>query len=110
MCSDVMVYPSYKYASNFSALEQLYSSTSARQFYHFSAVPDLIYTKSSMGAGGVYLNDKTNLFELKNGGRLPGTLTSNIQNVYAEIIGGLHFLVTASIIKAITNNKKITEV
>lgn len=57
LANNVKVYLSYRYMYNFSELQQIYSLSSSVQFYCFRAVPDLIFTRSAITAGGGALRE-----------------------------------------------------
>ena len=106
----VSVCPVYRYANNFRTLQKLYSSNAISRYYHFKAIPDMIFSKRPVAGAALYLCDEIELLEIKPGGRLQQTRTSDIPNAYAQVVGGLHFLAVAHIIRSIMNNRNLGEV
>ena len=83
----------------------LFSFSSTHTMYHFHAVPDLTFIKKADT-----VNDETDLLEVKNGGRLCTSRTSDAPNAFAEVVGGLHFLAVAKIISALKNKENIDRI
>ena len=91
---NVVVHPSYAFSNNFGELQNVFSFSSTHTMYHFRAVPDLTFIKK---ADTVNNEMDTDLLEVKNGGRLCTSRTSEAPNAFAEVVGGLHFLAVAKI-------------
>jgi len=102
---NIVVHPTYAFANNFGALQNVFSCSSTHTMYHFRAVPDLMAANTAM-----YIFDETDLLEVKNGGKLCTSRTSKAPDAFAEVVGGLHFLAVAKIINALKNKKSVTRV
>ena len=115
--NNVTLIPGSDFTSNFSGLQQLVSANESASYYYIKSVPDAIFVKkcSERGAGSepsvvhIY-NDEGSLLELKPGGRLPQTKSSNLHNGYAQAIGGLHTSAIAQMLKAIKDGTDLAEV
>ena len=110
---NVVVHPSYTFSNNFGALQNVFSCSSTHTIYHFRAVPDLTFIKKGMvvtADTAMYVYDETDLVEVKNGGRLCTSRTSEAPDAFAEVVGGLHFLAVAKIINALKNKESVDKV
>jgi len=96
------------YEQKFASLQELFSSHSSPCFYIFRGIPDLIFSTkrvsviSATAAVHVY-EEEYEFVEVKHGGRLPVLRDRpvNLPNAAAQVVGGLHFLATAKIVKGV---------
>ena len=97
----------------FRELQELYSTVEDSNYYCFTAIPDLIFTKkitsrgpdpSTVTSACVVTTEQTDIIEIKNGGYLSSSRTNDVPHAVAQVFAWLHVSATAAVLKALVRN------